>query len=151
MRPSLQWLLAQMPAGQLRRFIAIGLWNTVFGYACFALLTVLLGRVFTEYGYILAGFIAGVVNITVSFFGYKLFVFKTRGNFIGEWLRCMIVASSGIALGFVLLPVLVYLIRRFTGFDHAAPYAAGAAIAFGNAILNFLGHRNFTFRSHVRG
>jgi len=144
-------LFAHVPSGELLRFVLVGIGNTVFGYATFACFTLLLGSVYPRHGYILAGAISGVVNISVAFLGYKWFVFKTKGDYLGEWVRCMVVCSSGIVIGLILLPVLVFAVRRLTPMDEAAPYIAAAVLACFNAIYNFLGNRKFTFKRGLTG
>jgi putative flippase GtrA len=145
MRPWLERLFTHVPSGQFLRFIGVGVWNTVFGYVSFAVLAFLLGHIYPQYGYILAGVISSVVNISVAFFGYKRFVFRTKGNYLGEWMRCMVVYSSSIVLSLILLPSLVFVIHHVTHFHEAAPYIAGAMLACFNAIYNFLGNKKFTF------
>ena len=144
-RPALGRLLSHVPAGQGLRFIAVGVWNTAFGYACFAVFALLLGRVQPRYGYILASVIASAVNISVAFLGYKWFVFKTKGNYLAEWTRCVVVYGTSIGLGVILLPLVVFAIRHATPLDGAAPYVAAAAIACANALYNFCAHKKFTF------
>jgi putative flippase GtrA len=118
--------------------------NTVFGYSTFALLTAGFDRI-TPSGYIIAGMLASVVNITFSFLTYKRFVFKTKGNYFREWLRCVAVNSGGNALNTVLLPVFVFAIRPWTVFTAGAPYIAGALLIGLSAVWS-LGHRNYSFR-----
>ena len=144
--PFLRRLVAHVPAGQLIRFILVGVWNTLFGYASFALLTYLLEPRFPPFGYMIAAAIASVLNISLAFLGYKWFVFKTTGNTLREWVRCMVVYSSSIALGLVLLPILVFVIRHATHIDEKAPYVAAAALVCINALYNFVGNKKFTFR-----
>ena len=69
--------------------------------------------------------LASVINITVSFLGYKWFVFKTKGNYLREWWRCLLVYSGGIALGLVLLPPAVFIVSYVTGNPRAAPLYRG--------------------------
>lgn len=124
----------------------VGGFNTIFGYATYAGLTLLLTpRI--PYAYILAGLIGNVINITAAFFNYKIFVFKTKGNYLREWFRCVMVYSGGIVLGVVLLPVTVYLLKIATPSRASAPYIAGAILLFLNVIVSFLGHKKFTFGS----
>ncbi len=74
-------LRRHVPGGQLGRYLVVGIWNTAFGYATFALFNLLLeGRV--PASYMVASLLASVINITVAFLGYKWFVFKTRGNYL---------------------------------------------------------------------
>lgn len=140
-------LFTHVPPGQLLRFIAVGVWNTVFGYATFALLAFLFERDHPKYGYIAAGAISSALNISVAFLGYKWFVFKTKGHYLREWARCVAVYSSSIVLGLILLPILVLAIRHATDLDRSAPFLAGAVLAVANALYNFVGNKKYTFRT----
>jgi hypothetical protein len=62
----------------------------------------------------------------------------------------MAVYGSSIAIGFVILPCVVFWIRRSTAFDTKAPYIAAALMTGFNAIYNFLGHKKFSFRAASR-
>src|ERR1039458_10196178 len=55
--------------------------------------------------------------------------------------------SSGIVLGLIALPVLVFLIRRNTFFFAEAPYIAGAPLMVVVVFFSFFGHKKFSFRS----
>ena len=96
------------------RYLITGAWNTLFGYGTFALFTALLAPLGRQ-SYLLAVIPASLINITVSFFGYKWFVFKTKGNYFREWCRCVAVYSTSIALNMALLPIFVFLIRHHFG------------------------------------
>jgi putative flippase GtrA len=135
-----------IPPGQFGRYLLVGLWNTLFGYGTFALLTALLNSI-VPHSYILASLLSSVLNITVAYFGYKWFVFKTKGNYLREWIRCVIVYSGGIGFSLIALPVLVLVIRRNTRFVAGAPYIAGAILMAVVVVYSFLGHRKFSFRS----
>ena len=133
-----------IPPGQFGRYLMVGLWNTAFGYGTYALFTALLqDRV--PAAYLVASLLASVLNITVAFLGYKCFVFKTRGNYLKEWVRCLMVYSGTIALGLVLLPPAVFLVEHFTGDSRSAPYIAGALVLGIQVVINFFGHRSFAF------
>jgi putative flippase GtrA len=139
-------LLSHIPPGQFFRYLLVGIWNTGFGYGTFVLFTYLLSRRWPQYGYIPGSILSSLVSITVAFLGYKWFVFKTQGNYWREWLRCVAVYGSNIAIGTVLLPCVVYAIRHATAIDGKAPYVAAALMMGFNTIYNFLGHRKFSFR-----
>jgi putative flippase GtrA len=141
-----QQLLSHIPPGQFFRYLLVGIWNTGFGYAMFVLFTFLLSQWWPRYGYIPGGLLSSFFSITVAFFGYKLFVFKTKGNYLREWLRCFAVYGSSIAIGSVILPCLVFLIRHSTTIDTKAPYLAAALMTGFNTIYNFIGHKKFSFR-----
>jgi putative flippase GtrA len=144
--PFVQRLISYAPPGQFRRYLLVGGINTIFGYGTFALLTAGLDRV-SPYGYIVAGVLSTGLNITFSYVNYKWFVFKTKGNYLREWSRCVAVYSGGIALTMILLPMVVFAIRRWTIFTDGAPYIAGALLIGLNAVYSFLGHKNFSFRA----
>jgi putative flippase GtrA len=139
-------LTQHIPPGQFGRYLLVGVWNTLFGYGTFALLTAILTPV-VPYSYMWASLLSSLFNITVSYLGYKWFVFKTKGNYVQEWLRCVAVYGSAIAIGLIALPVLVTLIRRNTHFFSQAPYIAGAILMVFTIIYGFLGHKKFSFRT----
>lgn len=148
---SVRRLLRHVPPGQLLRYAVVGVWNTLFGYAVFALFEFLLSRRYPTYGYLMAGALSSVLSVSVAFLGYKWFVFKSKGNYLREWALCMAVYGSSIAIGLILLPVAVFVIRRSTAMDGRAPYVAAAIVACFNAGYNFLGNKTLTFRSLYRG
>jgi len=135
-----------IPPGQFGRYLMVGVWNTLFGYGMFALFTAVLTPI-VPYSYMWASFFSSLLNITVAFLGYKWFVFKTKGNYLREWLRCVAVYGSGIATGLIALPVLVTLIRRNTHFFSQAPYIAGAILTAVTVVYSFVGHKRFSFKT----
>jgi putative flippase GtrA len=80
--------------GQLRRYLVVGVWNTLFGYGCFFLMVRLLLHLVPAQPALTASIatvLATIINVTVSFLGYKWFVFRTRGNYLREYRRSMLV------------------------------------------------------------
>ena len=144
-RSILPALTAHIPPGQLGRYLLVGACNTVFAYGTFAIFTYVLGH-YIPASYMVASVLSSLLNITVSFLGYKWFVFRTRGNYLREWLRSIMVYSGAIALGLLLLPPTVFAVRRITGNPTTAPYIAGAILLAMQVVVSFLGHRNFSFR-----
>ena len=128
----------------LIRYLAVGACNTAFGYACFALFTLLLTPIFT-YGYVLASLLANLFSITFAFFGYKWFVFKTKGNYLREWIRCVGVYATSMIVSAAALPFVVGFIRRQPGHDRSAPYIAGAIVLVFSVLFSFFGHRHISF------
>lgn len=143
--PAVARFASHIPPAQFGRYLVVGVWNTVFGYSSFAVLTALLTP-HLPHAYILAGVLSNLLNITVAFLNYKWFIFKTKGNYLREWLRCLMVYSSGIVLGTLLLPATVFSIRLVTSLTTSAPYIAAALLMGANLILSFLGHKKFSFR-----
>src|SRR5208282_768109 len=95
-----------LPSWQFVRYLLVGVWNTVFGYLVYVTLTWVFSR-HVAYGYLYAAVLSNIIAITVAFFGYKWFVFKTRGNYLREWLRCFMVYGAAALPNLLLLPVVV--------------------------------------------
>lgn len=140
----IQWIVDHFPPGQFGRYLVVGIVNTAFGYAIYAWLTALLTP-HIPLAYMAASAISGIVAITFSFLNYKWFIFKTRGNYLREWSRCIVVYGSTMAIGTLILPITVFIVRHVTGQETSAPYIAGAIGTGANVIAGFLGHKNFSF------
>ncbi|MEB3327915.1 MAG: GtrA family protein [Candidatus Sericytochromatia bacterium] len=137
-------LRTALPPGSLPRYVLVGGFNTVFGYAVYAGLTALLMPRLAA-GYMVASLLGSIVAITVSFVNHKLFVFKTQGNWLREWWRCVAVYGSSMLLGLMALPLLVWGCEWLTGEVASAPYVAGAVWTMLTVGWNFWGHKNFAF------
>lgn len=140
----IEWIVDHFPPGQFGRYLVVGVANTVFGYGTYAGLTAL----FTPhipFAYMLASLIAGLLNITFAFFNYKFFIFKTKGNYLREWSRCILLYSSSGLIFTVLLAPTVFAIRFLTPADKSAPYIGGGLLMAVNVIAGFLGHKTFSF------
>jgi putative flippase GtrA len=138
-------LLRLAPPGQFTRYMIVGLWNVGFGYAAYAFFTAIVSP-HIPHGYLAGSLLASLVSITVAFFWYKWFVFKTRGNYWREWIRAVSVYSTVVALGLILLPPTVFLVTQVTGNPKSAPYIAGALLTVLNAGICFFGHKKISFR-----
>ncbi len=97
------------------------------------------------FAYMFACLLAYFLNITFSFLNYKWFIFKTKGNYVKEWSRCILVYAGTVAIGLLILPVAVQLVRLLTRADRSAPYIGGAMEMAAISIFGFLGHRNYSF------
>jgi putative flippase GtrA len=126
------------------RYLMVGGFNTVFGYGCFAAFNMALEPL-GAHAYLLASLLANLVAISVAFLGYKWFVFRTRGNYLREWLRCMAVYSTTILVTLAGMPIVVTLLRH-TRFGKHAPYIAAAVMALVTIALGYLGHKHISFR-----
>jgi putative flippase GtrA len=139
-------LTAHIPPGQLLRYLIVGLGNTAFAYGTYAVFTAVLDK-YMPFSYLAGSLLSSLLNITVSFLNYKWFVFKTKGNYLKEWFKCLLIYSSTIVLGMVLLPPMVFLAAEFTHNRITAPYIAGAIILGFNVIFSFVGHKKFSFKT----
>ena len=143
-----------LPRHQMLRYLLIGVWNTVFGYACYAAFVALYSRVLPARYLPLTVDLASVsgtpFGITMSFFCYKFLVFRTTGNHLIEWLRCFAVYGSATIPGLFVLPVLTRFLQGVAPLHQFAPYLAGALVMGGTTIYTYFAHKNFSF-SRPRG
>jgi putative flippase GtrA len=114
--------------------------------------------------------------ISEAYLTYKFFVFRTKGNYLGEWLKCFAVYGTGMIPGLVTLSALTGFLqlmihrhaaslhvllsaverhlsgRPLTILQHSATgksmagYIAGAVLTAVSTIYSFVGHKTFTFR-----
>ena len=118
------------------KYLLVGSWNTIFGYFVFlALYYPLVAKIH----YIIIFVMANIISITNAYIGYKIFVFKTRGNYWREYLRFYVVYGGAMALNLALLPICVELF-------HLSPPLAQAGLIFINVIFSYYGHKKFSFR-----
>jgi len=176
----LQRLIHLFPGGQFVRYICVGVFNTIFGYLSFAvvltLLNVVLPARFLYLTVMLASVLPLPLAISVAYLTYKFFVFRTKGNYLGEWLKCFAVYGTGMIPGLVALSALTgflqLMIHRHTASLHVllsaverhlaghplaslqhiangksmAGYIAGAILTAISTIYSFVGHKWVTFR-----
>jgi putative flippase GtrA len=89
---------------------------------------------------IIIGIITNVPNITLSFVAYKLLVFKTRGNWLHEYLKSYLVYGIASILGIAVLWLLVNgLSMRF--------WIAQALTVLLLATFAYFSHLRFTFNT----
>lgn len=146
--PGMSTLLSHIPSGQFGRYLLVGFGNTLLGYAAFAAFTWLLQPVVPNvyYRVMVAHVTASFISITIAFLAYKWLVFRTRGNYLREWLKCFAVYGSSNLFNLALLPILVVAIRRVGHFEQQAPFIAGALLIGFGAVYSFWGHKNFSFK-----
>ncbi len=118
------------------RYIITGVWNTVFGILVYALLIKLLG----ENHYILLAVVSNIISITNAYICYKLFVFKTKGNILKEYLKCYVVYGLSMLLGLLLL----YVFVDIAGLN---PVTANIISVLLLTIVSFIGHRYYSFKN----
>lgn len=180
----LQRLVNLFPPGQFFRYLAVGICNTAFGYLLYVVLLTLLNAFMpAQWLYltvILASALSMPVNITFAYLGYKFFVFRTRGNYLSEWLKCFAVYGTGMIPGLVALSALTRFLQsmmhRHASLLHAwlnlvelhlsgrllavvqyvgtgkamAGYIAGAIVVGLSTFYSFVGHKKITFRAESK-
>jgi putative flippase GtrA len=153
-----QSLIGLFPPRQFVRYLAVGIFNTAFGYGtyilCFMLFSTIISSHHPSLIAPLASLVSTPLNITVAYFGYKIFVFKTQGNYLAEWLKCFGVYGVGMLPGLLVLSALTRLLQALlqhhTHIAHPssiAAYLAGALVQGFNVITSFFGHKRVTFSS----
>lgn len=167
------------PGGQFFRYLAVGIFNTLFGYCTYVFFFTLFSAVISANHPSLLAPLAAIIstplNITVAYFGYKIFVFKTRGNHLREWLKCFGVYGVGMLPALIALSAVTRLLQAFlnhhtvalshffaaveshlsgrplTIVTHTATipvlagYLAGALVQGFTVIASFFGHKKVTF------
>lgn len=118
-------------------YLLVGGWNTIFGYAAFVALYFLLAD---RIHYLILLIVSNILGITNAYIGYKIFVFKTRGDYWREYMRFYVVYGSATALNFVLLLVCVEVLKL-------SPPVAQGGLIFLNVIFSYFGHKHFSFKN----
>src|SRR3984885_7649573 len=111
----LQRLVNLFPGGQFVRYLCVGVFNSLFGYISFVVLLTLFDAALPSrllyLTVILASLLSTPLNITVAYLGYKFFVFRTKGNYLGEWLKCFAVYGTGMIPGLIALSALTRFLQ----------------------------------------
>jgi putative flippase GtrA len=121
--------------GRITRFLLTGGWNTVFGVGIYALLYACLHK-YVHYLVLLIP--ANILAITNAYVGYKLFVFRTRGNIWREYLRCYVVYGGAMLLGALIMFILV------DGFGWNPVVSQVVCVAV-TTVCSYFSHRNYSF------
>lgn len=125
------------------RFIAVGGFNTVFGYLIFVLADLSVGRMIRDDG---SAVWASIVSLLISqviasfpaFYLYRRVVFKVSGNVLRDFARFQSVYILPVSLNLFALPFLVWL--------GMTAILAQALIVCVNVVINYIGHKYFSFR-----
>ena len=126
------------------RFVAVGIWNTVFGYGIFCLFETLFTRHFsTKFaGYMVAMVVAQVLSVTNAYICHKFITFKSKAKgraIIAEYFRFYATYIVTFVIGLVLLPAFVEIMGM-------TPKIAAAVITVICMVVSYLGHSRFSFR-----
>ena len=116
-------------------YLISGGWNTVFGLGLYALVYHLWGK---QVHYMALTIPVNIAAITNAFLCYKLFVFRTKGNWLKEYLKCYLVYGAGTLSGMGLLWLLVALFKINPVF---ANFLSTAVVV----TASYFGHKYFSF------
>ncbi len=126
------------PKAKLRQafvYLVVGGWNTVFGIGLYALAYSLLGRRINYFELLIP---CNIIAITNAYVCYKFFVFRTRGNWLREYLRFYIVYGAAMVIGVVLV---AFFVQAF----NMQPIIANMLSASVTAACSFFGHKRISF------
>lgn len=83
--------------------------------------------------------IANVLAISMSFLTYKLFVFRTHGNWLREYLRCYVAYGGMSIVSIALFTALVDGLRQ-------SVWLAQALTILITVGVSYFAHKTFTFK-----
>jgi putative flippase GtrA len=139
-----------LPAGEVIRFLVVGGFNTAFSLALYSSFVLLFGRLLPQSDKPIIAFIAYAastpINITVAFLCYKHFVFRTKGNYLKEWLRCFTVYSVSSLVGLVIVFTATKLLDLSPTARPYAPLLAGLINSVVTACYSYFAHKKFSFK-----
>ena len=116
-------------------YLAVGGWNTLFGIGLYALVYRLFGG---RVHYLLLAVPVNIAAVTNAFLCYKLFVFRTKGNWLQEYVKCWCVYGGGTLAGMALL-------WFFAGALHMDPVYANILATVVVVAASYFGHKYFSF------
>lgn len=119
-----------------KKYLIAGGVNTLFGYGIGVCSYELLDEYFNVF---FIGVVAYFVAITFSFVVYKIFVFKTVGNWISEYVRAHLVYGVVGLLGAMFLWFFVDVLN-------ISIWIAQGLNVVCAAVISFVGHNKITFK-----
>lgn len=131
-------LVERLVRDQRIRFLAVGVTNTIVGYAVFSALTVW-AFAGIPLGYLLSLVVSYAVSITLAFWLYRTFVFPVKGRILSDFAKFVGVYIVSIALNAVLLPLFVEIV----GLN---PLVAQAISLVLTTLISYFGHKYVSFR-----
>ncbi|HWR58819.1 MAG TPA: GtrA family protein [Thermodesulfovibrionales bacterium] len=128
--------LRQTCNSQLSRFLITGGWNTIFSYISLALMYYFFSN---RIHYLVIMVLATIINITNAFICHKFFVFKTKGNYLREYLRYYVVYSVPIGISLISFPFCIEILKiNF--------YVTQALLTLITVIISYFGHKHVSFK-----
>lgn len=122
-----------------KRYLIVGITNTILGYLIGVLAYNFL------YGFIdivIIGIISSIISISISFATYKIYVFKTNGNWFREYLKAYVVYGVS---AFVSIGLLWLFVEKM---NMSIWIAQGLTVGF-TVFISYLGHNLYTFKKNI--
>jgi putative flippase GtrA len=117
-------------------YLVVGAWNTIFGYAVWALLQYMLGDYLN---YLVIIVLAWPIAVLNAYIGYRYIVFRSQGSVVTELPRFSLVYLSGLIANLVLLPIALRVLPL-------SIYVVQALVIGLVVVCSYLGHKYFSFR-----
>ena len=122
-------------ASERFRFLAVGAYNTVFGYAVFAVAYTFLHE---QLHYLVIAVIGHVIAVINAFFAHRILVFRASGNMLPDFVRFNVTTIGAAAFGLAGLAILV-------DFGGIHPLLAQAVVLAVTVIITYIVHKRYTF------
>lgn len=119
------------------RYLYVGTWNTIFGYVTGVLTYKLINDISNV---IIVGIVSNIISISMSFLTYKIFVFRTSGNWLREYLKCYLVYGIMALLSIFMLWIFLDLLQINI-------WLSQGLIILATTAISYTSHKKFTFNS----
>jgi putative flippase GtrA len=90
------------------------------------------------------GIISSIISISISFTTYKIYVFKTSGNWLREYLKAYVVYGLTAFISIAILWLFIEKIKM------SIWIAQGLTVVF-TVFISYLGHNRYTFKKTKAG
>jgi putative flippase GtrA len=120
------------------RYLITGGYNTAFSFALFVFLNILLEG---KLHYIVILIINHFISVINSFLSMKIFVFKTRGNYFAEYLKCNITYLVSLGINMSMLYLLVSILSLNL-------YISQLACIVLVVVITYFMHQKFSFSAN---
>jgi putative flippase GtrA len=120
------------------RFLIVGGFNTLFGFALFVVVELLVGQYL---GYFVSLYSSYVIAVVVAFLLHRHFTYRVTGtgNVLVDLVRFASVSLVSLAVNTIALPLLVEVVG-------ITPIIAQAFIVVITTLVSYFGHKLFSFR-----
>lgn len=135
---ALTWLKNSWRSSERFRFLVVGVYNTVFGYATFVCLYAIFS---SKVHYLVLVAAAHFIAVANAFISHRRHTFEARGAMLCQFLRFNVSYLGVLALGLVSMPLAV----NRAGLH---PLVASALITAASVVSSYLLHKHYSFR-HV--
>jgi putative flippase GtrA len=122
-------------------YLVVGGWNTVFGYAVWAVLQFLLGD---HLHYLVIVVISWPIAVLNAYLGYRYIVFRSRGPILRELPRFSMVYVGSLLLTLLVLPIALHVLP-FSIYIVNGLFTAVVVVA------SYIAHKYFSFGGRPRG